>query len=312
MEKHSKIYVAGHEGMVGSAVVRALESEGFRDLVLRSRLELNLRNQSKVSRFFTEVKPEYVILAAARVGGIKANRESQADFLYDNLMIASNVIHQAWSHEARKLCYLGSSCMFPRDCPQPMRPEHLLTGSLEPTNEGFAVAKIAGYKLAYYYAKQHGLNTISVMPCNLYGTNDCFDLDKSHVLSAMVKRFVDATEDGDSEVTLWGTGNALREFMNVDDLAKAIVMLMQTHQDPELITLGSGQEITINDLAQKIANAAGFNGKINWDTSKPDGMPRKMMDSTFARQLGCKADITLDAGIAALIQEYRNLTKTAR
>lgn len=307
MKKDARIFVAGHRGMVGSAAVRLLEKEGYTNIITKTRQELNLVDTLAVKNFFESEKPDYVILAAAKVGGIKANSEYQADFLYENLMIECNVIHNAYLSGVKKLCYLGSSCIYPRECPQPIKEEYMLTGPLEPTNEGYAVAKIAGYKMAYYYAKQHGFNTISLMPCNLYGTNDCFDLDKSHVLSALVKRFVDAVDEGRSELVLWGTGSAMREFMNVDDLAKAIFFLMENWNEPEIINTGTAEELSIKELALKIANQTGFTGELIWDSSKPDGMPRKCMDISKLKKLGFKHEISLDEGIERMIKEYRAL-----
>ncbi|OGV37173.1 MAG: GDP-fucose synthetase [Lentisphaerae bacterium GWF2_49_21] len=309
MNKNSKIYIAGHTGMVGSAIYRLLKSKGFRNLVVRTSKQLDLRDTQKVIRFFKAEKPYYVFFCAGRVGGIKANNEKPADFLYDNMMMASNIIHQSYINKVRKLCFLGSSCIYPRECSQPMKEEYLLTGPLEPTNEGYAVAKIAGYKLAYYYAKQHGMNTISIMPCNLYGENDHFDLKKSHVLSSLVKRFVDAADKGRPEVKLWGTGSARREFMNVDDFAEAALLLMGKRTDPEIINVGTGTDLTIKELALKIAKSAGYKGKILWDSSMPDGMPRKCLDISKIRRLGFKPQITLDVGISQMISEYKRMAE---
>ncbi len=307
INKNSKIYIAGHTGMVGSAICRLLKAKGFNNLVVRTSRQLDLRDSQKVIRFFKSEKPYYVFFCAGRVGGIKINNERPADFLYDNLMMASNVIHQSYLNKVKKLCFLGSSCIYPRECPQPMKEEYLLTGPLEPTNEGYAVAKLAGYKLAYYYAKQHGMNTISLMPCNLYGKNDHFDLDKAHVLSSLVKRFVDAVNEGKEEMKIWGTGNAKREFMNVDDLACAALMLMEKRTDPEIINVGTGNDLTIRELALKIAKASGFKGKLVWDKSMPDGMPRKCLDISKIKKLGFRPLISLDHGIEEMIMEYRKL-----
>jgi GDP-L-fucose synthase len=261
-----------------------------------------------VQEFFEKEKPAHVLFCAGRVGGININSKEPASFLYDNLMMAANVIHQSYLNKIKKLCFLGSSCIYPRACPQPMKEEYLLTGPLEPTNEGYAVAKIAGYKMAYYYAKQYGMNTISLMPCNLYGKNDHFDLDKAHVLSSLVKRFVDAVELGKNEITLWGTGSAMREFMNIDDFAKAAIMLMDKLDSPEIVNVGTGKEITIRELATKIASATGFNGEIKWDSSMPDGMPRKCLDISKIRQLGFEPKTSLDDGISQMISEYRRIS----
>jgi len=308
INKNSKIYVAGHTGMVGSAICRNLQSSGFTNIVVRTSSQLDLRDTQKVVRFFQKEKPCYVFFCAGRVGGIKINSEKPAEFLYDNMMMAANVIHQSYLIKVKKLCFLGSSCIYPRECPQPMKEEYLLTGPLEPTNEGYAVAKLAGYKLAYYYARQYGMNTISIMPCNLYGKNDHFDLEKAHVLSSLVKRFVDAVKENKSEVKLWGTGSAKREFMNVDDLAGAVIFLMDKRSDPEIINVGTGTDITIKELALKIAKASGYKGKIIWDKSMPDGMPRKCLDISKFKQLGFAPKISLDDGIGQMISEYRNIT----
>ncbi len=312
MKKSSKIYIAGHNGMVGSAILRKLSSDGYSNLITRTSKELDLRNSQEVAGFFNKEKPEYVFLAAAKVGGININSKEPASFLYDNIMISANVIHQAHTCGIKKLCYLGSSCIYPRECPQPMKEEYLLTGPLEPTNEGYAVAKLAGYKMAYYYAKQYGMNTISLMPCNLYGKNDHFDLEKSHVLSALVRRFCDAVAEGKPEVTLWGTGVARREFMNVDDLADAAIFLMQRLNSPEIINIGTGTDISIKELAAKIATATGYSGKILWDSSKPDGMLRKCLDISKLNALRFKAKISLDEGIRQMINEYENHRRLQR
>ena len=305
MEKTDKLYIAGHNGMVGSACLRLYKKLGYSNIMTRSSKELDLRDSKAVSDFFKAEKPDYVILAAAKVGGIKYNSTHQAEFLYENLMIEANVIHNAYINGTKKLCYLGSSCIYPCECPQPIKEEYLLTGPLEPTNEGYAVAKISGYKLAYYYAKQYGFNTISLMPCNLYGANDCFDLDKSHVLSALIKRFSDAVKNNSESITLWGTGVAKREFLNVDDVASAIYHLMENWNDPNFINIGSGKEISIKDLALLIAKETGFNGEINWDPSKPDGMLRKCMDISKLQSTGFEPKISLLEGIRNLIKEYR-------
>jgi len=312
MDAKSKIYIAGHTGLVGSAIWRSLESLGFKNILVRTSKELDLRDSNNVSRFFRKEKPEYVFFCAGKVGGIKINSEKPADFLYDNLMMAANVIHQAYLNKVKKLCFLGSSCIYPRECPQPMKEKYLLTGPLEPTNEGYAVAKLAGYKLAYFYAKQHGMNTISIMPCNLYGKNDHFDLGKAHVLSSLVKRFVDAGRENKTEVELWGTGKAKREFMNVDDFAEAAILLMGKRSDPEIINVGTGTDLTIKELAVKIAKASGYKGRILWDKSMPDGMPRKCLDISKIKHLGFTPEISLDEGICQMISEYRQTTDGIR
>ena len=309
MDKTSKIYIAGHTGMAGSAICRELQSCGFKNIIVRTSSQLDLRNSQQVQEFFEKEKPDYVLFCAGKVGGININNREPASFLYDNLMMAANVIHSSYLNNVKKLCFLGSSCIYPRECPQPMKEEYLLTGPLEPTNEGYAVAKIAGYKMAYYYARQYGMNTISLMPCNLYGKNDHFDLDKAHVLSSLVKRFVDAVNLGKNEITLWGTGSAMREFMNVDDFAKAAIMLMDKLNSPEIINVGTGEDISIMELATKIASATGFKGEIKWDSSMPDGMPRKCLDISKISSMGFKPKISLDQGIEEMIREYRRLGK---
>lgn len=312
MEKTGKIFVAGHRGMVGSAIHRRLLAEGYRNVVTRAKNELDLRDTRAVSGFFSEEKPEYVFLAAARVGGIMANMESPGEFLYDNLMIQSNVIHQSFLAGVKKVCFLGSSCIYPRECPQPMREEHLMTGKLEPTNEGYAVAKLAGVKMMECYRRQYGLKGVSPIPCNLYGTNDSFDPRSAHVLSSLVRKFIDAVDNGEGEVTVWGTGVARREFLHVDDLADAVLFLM-THPDPpEIINVGSGFDVSIRELAGMVARAAGFGGKLLWDASKPDGMLRKCLDVARMTGLGFRPRIGLEEGIARTVAEYRDLKKGTR
>ena len=295
--------------MVGSAICRSLKDKGFKNIVSRSGNELDLRNSHDVESFFKTENPEVVFLCAAKVGGIKINSKEPASFLYDNLMISANIIHSSYLHGVKKLCFLGSSCIYPRECPQPMKEEYLMTGPFEPTNEGYAVAKFAGYKLAYYYARQYGMDTISIMPCNLYGKNDHFDLEKAHVLSSLVKRFCDAVQNGTvknrtESVTLWGTGSAKREFMNVDDFAEATLFLMEKWNNPEIINVGTGTDISIKDLAEKIADLTGYRGKIIWDHSMPDGMPRKCLDVSKINSLGFIPKISLDDGITQMINFY--------
>ncbi len=304
---NDKIYVAGHQGMVGSALVRLLKARGFENLVLRTHQELDLCDQAAVKAFFEAQKPVAVIMAAARVGGIKANNEHKAEFLYENLMIELNAIHQAYLNKVKKLCFLGSSCIYPRECPQPMKEEYLLTGPLEPTNEGYAVAKISGIKMVEYYRRQYGLPWISVMPCNLYGTNDCYDLEKSHVVSALVKKCVDAADAVQPSVEVWGTGTARREFLHVDDAAEGILFAMDHYDADQFINLGSGQDVTIKELAELVKKKAGFKGQITWGTDKPDGMPRKCMDISRITALGWQPRISLADGIARMVQEYRTL-----
>ena len=306
MERDSKIFLCGHRGMVGSACLRKLQAEGFTNLLLRTHAELDLRNQQAVRQFFDEERPEYVILAAAKVGGILANQKNNAEFLLENLEIQNNVIWQSFQHGVKKFCFLGSSCIYPRLAPQPIREDALLTGPLEPTNEGYALAKIAGYKLCLFLSRQYGWNTISLMPCNLYGTNDNYEPNGSHVFPALIRRFVLAAKENKPEETLWGTGRPLREFLHVDDLANAVFHFMEHHNEPTFVNVGSGSEISIAELAALIAREAGFHGKINWDSSKPDGMPRKLMDSSKANKLGWTPKISLEEGIRRTIQEFRS------
>jgi len=301
-----KIYVAGHRGMVGSALVRHLQARGFHNLVVRTRKEMDLCSQDQVKAFFDQEKPDVVIDAAARVGGIKANNEHKAEFLYENLIMQTNLIHQAYLSGVRRLCFLGSSCIYPRECPQPMKEDHFLTGPLEPTNEGYAVAKIAGMKMVEYYRRQYGLKWISVMPCNLYGTNDCFDLDRSHVVSALVKKFADAADEGRDAVEVWGTGSARREFLHVDDAADGIVFALEHYDGDQFINLGSGEDVTIKELADLVIEKAGFRGSVHWDNSKPDGMPRKCMDISRIKALGWRPKISLAEGITRTVKEYRS------
>ncbi len=308
MEKQSKIFVAGHRGLVGSALVRILRVSGYENLVLRTSEELDLRNQASVREFFSSEKPDYVFLAAAKVGGIKANMTFPADFIYDNLIIQSNVIKACLASGVKKTCFLGSSCIYPRECPQPMKEEYLLSGPLEPTNEGYAIAKIAGLKLMKFHHQQYGLMGICPMPCNLYGPGDSFDLDNSHVLSALVRRFVEAVDAGKSEITLWGSGMARREFLHVDDLARAVLFLMQEYDSPEIVNVGSGCDLTIKELAEMIAQKTGFFGTINWDASKPDGMLRKCLDVSRITQLGFFPKISLSEGLDQVILEFRALS----
>lgn len=309
INKKSRIYIADHNGMVGFAIVRLLRKCGFDNLILRSSKELDLRDSLAVEKFFEAETPDVVILAAARVGGIRANIDHPADFLYENLAIQNNVIHQSYLNGVKKICFLGSSCIYPRKCPQPMKEEYLLSGPLEPTNEGYTLAKIAGVKMIEFYRKQYGFCGISVMPCNLYGTNDSFDPMHSHVLSALVKKFVDAVDNKAQSVTIWGTGTARREFMHVDDAAKAILFLMEYYDSPQLINIGWGEEISIKELALLIAQKAGFEGKLIWDTTKPDGMLRKCMDVSRIKTLGYAPKITLEKGIQKTIEEYREFKR---
>lgn len=297
MDTQAKIFIAGHNGLVGSAIVRMLRSRGYANLLLPSSKEVDLRQQAAVENFFAEERPDYVFLAAAKVGGIQANNLYRAEFLYDNLMIEANVIHSAYRHEVKKLLFLGSSCIYPKLCPQPMKEEALLTGFLEPTNEPYAIAKIAGLKLCENYCRQYGVNFISAMPTNLYGINDNFDLANSHVLPALMRKFHEAKTSGADAVTVWGTGEPLREFLYVDDLADALFFLMETYDRPEFINVGTGEEISIKDLALTIKAVVGFEGELELDTSKPDGTPRKLMDVSRLKELGWQAQTELKAGI---------------
>ena len=306
MEKGAKIYVAGHNGMVGSALVRHLQQEGYENLVLRSHEELDLVIQAAVESFFQQEKPEYVFLAAARVGGILANDTYPAEFIHTNLAIETNVIHAAWKHGVKKLLFLGSSCIYPRNAPQPIPESCLLDGKLETTNQWYAIAKIAGIHSCQAYHKQYGMNAISVMPTNLYGPGDNFDLHSSHVLSALIRKFVEARDAGNDTVTIWGTGTPRREFMHVDDLAGACIFLMQRYDDPEIINIGSGKDITIAELATLIAELTGYTGRLEYDTSRPDGTPRKLLDNSRIQDLGWSPAIPLREGISSTIQWYRS------
>lgn len=305
MNSNSKIYIAGHRGMVGSAIRRELERKGFNNLVYATSDELDLKDTQKVNRFFENEKPEYVFMAAARVGGIHANSTYPADFLYDNLMIQNNVIHAAYQYKTQKLLFLGSSCIYPKLAPQPIKEDSLLSGYLEPTNEAYAIAKIAGIKLCQAYHKQHGCRFISAMPTNMYGYGDNYHPENAHVLPALLRRFHEAKTDNKPEVAIWGSGKPLREFMFSDDLAEACVFLMQTYEDPQLINVGTGEEISILDLAKLIAEIVGYEGKITFDSSKPDGTPRKLMDSSRLHGLGFKHKISLREGIRLTYDEYK-------
>jgi GDP-L-fucose synthase len=297
VEKGDKIFVAGHRGMVGSAIVRKFKKEGYTNLVLRTSKELDLRNQEAVKQFYAEEKPKYVILAAAKVGGILANDTYRAEFLFDNLAIAQNVIDQAYKNDVEKLLFLGSSCIYPKMAPQPLKEESLLTGLLEETNEPYAIAKIAGIKLCEAYRDQYGCNFISAMPTNLYGTNDNFDLKSSHVLPALLRKFHEAKVAGNKEVEVWGSGNPMREFLHVDDLAEACYFLMKNYNQKPFVNVGTGVDIRIGDLAKMIAQEVGFQGVLKFDSSKPDGTPRKLMDVSRINDLGWRHKIELNDGI---------------
>lgn len=306
MNKNDKIYIAGHNGMVGSAILRKLKQEGFTNFILRSSKELDLREQQSVKDFFAEMKPDYVFLAAAKVGGIVANNTYRAEFLYDNLMIQNNIIHESFRNRTKKLMFLGSSCIYPKLAPQPLKEESLLTGELEYTNEPYAIAKIAGIKMCDAYRTQYGCNYISVMPTNLYGPNDNYDLTTSHVLPALIRKFHEAKQANASEVVIWGTGKPYREFLHVDDLADACYFLMEKFNEPGFINIGTGTDIQINDLAVLVKDIVGFKGEIRNDTSKPDGTPRKLMDVSRLNQLGWTSRIELAEGIRRVYQEFQS------
>jgi GDP-L-fucose synthase len=309
LSKNDLIFVTGHRGMVGSGIVRRLHALGYERTLTAGREDLDLCQTASVEQFFAKHRPDVVVHAAARVGGIKANMDAPAEFLRDNVLMNVNVIHAAAKNGTRRLCFLGSSCIYPRECPQPMQEESLLTGPLEPTNEGYALAKIAGLRYAEYCHRQYGLDAFSVMPCNLYGTNDHFDLAKSHVITALVKRFCDAVDRGDAVVTAWGTGSARREFLHVDDAAAATVMLLERYEGNDFINIGPGDDVTIRELSELVARLAGFEGRIEWDASKPDGMPRKCLDVSRLLALGFRPAIGLEAGVAQTIAEYRELQR---
>jgi len=306
LEKDGKIYIAGHRGMVGSALKRELERRGFRNFLVRTSTELDLRSQQAVSAFFESEKPDYVFLAAAKVGGIVANNTYRADFLYDNLAIQNNVIHQSAIHKVKKLMFLGSSCIYPKLAPQPLKEEYLLTGKLEPTNEPYAIAKIAGIKLCEAYRDQYGCNFISVMPTNLYGINDNYHLENSHVLPALIRRFHEAKNAKLPNVTLWGTGNPKREFLFADDLAEACFFLMENYHDREFINIGTGEDLSILELAIIIKDIIGYQGEILFDHDKPDGTPRKLMDVSKMKALGWKPKTSLKEGIKIAYQDFIN------
>ncbi|BCY27838.1 GDP-L-fucose synthase [Flavobacterium okayamense] len=297
MLKTAKIFVAGSRGMVGSAIVRNLEQNGFTNIITKSSKELDLRNQQAVFEFFETEKPEYVFLAAAKVGGIHANNTYPAEFIYDNMMIQNNVIHAAYLNKVEKLFFLGSSCIYPKFAPQPLKEEYLLTGALEPTNEAYAIAKISGLKMCEFYKKQYGCNFISAMPTNLYGINDNFNLQNSHVLPALLRKFIEAKQNNASEVVVWGSGTPMREFLFVDDLAEACVFLMQNYNDAETVNIGTGEDVTIKELAETIKKTVGFEGELVFDATKPDGTPRKLLDVSKINNLGWKHKVNLQHGI---------------
>jgi GDP-L-fucose synthase len=304
MEKEAKIYIAGHRGMVGSAIRRKLESEGFTNFVTRVSTELDLRNQQQVADFFAQEKPDYVFLAAAKVGGIVANNTYRAEFLYDNLQIQNNVIHASYLNGVKKLMFLGSSCIYPKMANQPLQEDYLLTGPLEETNEPYAIAKIAGIKMCDAYRAQYGCNYISVMPTNLYGYNDNYHPQNSHVLPALIRRFHEAKEQGLPSVTIWGTGSPKREFLFADDLAAACFYLMENYNEPGLVNIGTGEDLSIKELAELVKQTVGFEGEIDFDTSKPDGTPRKLMDVSKLHSKGWKHTIELPQGISMAYQDF--------
>ncbi|BDC98622.1 GDP-L-fucose synthase [Persicobacter psychrovividus] len=304
MNKDSKIYVAGHRGMVGSAIVRNLQAKGFENIVYRTSKELDLRDTVAVKAFFEAEKPDYVFLAAAKVGGIVANNTYRGEFIYENLMIQNNVIHQAHLAGVEKLMFLGSSCIYPKFAEQPMREDALLTGILEPTNEPYAIAKIAGIKMCEAYRSQYGSNFISVMPTNLYGPNDNYDLQNSHVLPALIRKFHEAKVEGKDSVEIWGTGSPKREFLHADDLAEACVYLMENYNEESLVNIGTGEDISIKDLALLVKDTVGFEGELKFDTSKPDGTPRKLMDVSKLHSTGFRHKITLADGIAEVYKDF--------
>lgn len=306
MDKNGKIYVAGHRGMVGSAIVRELEKQGYTNIVTRTSKELDLRRQEEVEKFFKEEKPEYVFLAAAKVGGIMANSKHPADFMYDNMILEMNVIKAAYDNQVKKLMFLGSSCIYPRMAPQPMPESCLLTSALEQTNEAYALAKISGLKYCEYLNKQYGTDYISVMPTNLYGPNDNYHPEHSHVLPALIRRFHEAKENGLGEVVIWGSGTPLREFLYVDDLAEACVYLMNNYSGNETVNLGTGKEVTIKELAETVKEIVGFEGTLTFDITKPDGTPRKLLDVSKLESLGWKYHTELKEGIKLAYEDFLN------
>ncbi len=297
MDKNSKIYISGHRGMVGSAILRNLQSAGYSNLITRTSAELDLKNQRAVEAFFEEQKPGYVFLAAAKVGGIVANNTYRAEFIYNNLAIQNNVIHQAYKNKVSKLLFLGSSCIYPKLCPQPIREEYLLTGALEPTNEPYAIAKIAGLKMCQAYHFQYGCNFISAMPTNLYGPNDNYDLKQSHVMPALIRKFSEAIRSDAAHVEIWGTGSPKREFLHVDDLAAACMFLMKNYNEPDPVNIGTGEDISILELALLIQKISGFKGELKFDPSKPDGTPRKLLDVSKIHRMGWRHSVSLEEGI---------------
>ncbi len=306
MEKSAKIYIAGHRGMVGSAIKRALEKKGFSNFICKTSKELDLKNQEAVNKFFDAEEPDYVFVAAAKVGGILANNTYRADFLYDNLMIEANIIQAAYQFKVKKMLFLGSSCIYPKLAPQPLKEEYLLTGLLEPTNEPYAIAKIAGIKMADAFRDQYGCNFISAMPTNLYGPNDNYDLNNSHVLPALLRKFHHAKVNNQTEVEIWGTGSPLREFLHVDDLADACLFLMENFNEKGFVNVGYGEDISIKDLAYLIKEVVGFEGELVFDESKPDGAPRKLMDNSKINNMGWSPKISLKEGVSMVYDDVKN------
>lgn len=306
LELSSKIFIAGHLGMVGSAIHRKLKSEGYTQIITKNRFELDLRNQNQVSDFFKTEKPEYVFFAAAKVGGILANRTYRAEFIYDNLMMETNLVHQSYLNKVTKLLFLGSSCIYPKDAPQPLKEEYLLQGYLEETNQSYAIAKIAGIKLCESYRDEYGCNFISAMPTNLYGPNDNYDLENGHVLAALLRKFIVAKKENLPRVEIWGTGNPKREFMHVDDLSDACIFLMKNYNDKPIINIGTGIDISITDLANSIKKITNYTGDISYDITKPDGTPRKLLDVNKINNLGWKASISLQDGLIRVYNEIKN------
>ena len=310
MNKTSKIFVAGHCGMIGSALVRKLKAEGYDNLLLKTKTELDLRNQNDVQHFFKQEKPEYVFLSAAKVGGISYNNSVPAEFIYDNIQIQNNVIHNSYLNDVKKLLFLGSACIYPKITPQPIKEEYLLTSTLEPTNEAYAIAKIAGLKMCEYYTKQYGFNTISLMPTNLYGINDNFNLEQCHVIAAIIRKFLNAKDKGESSITCFGDGSPTREFLYCDDLADACVFLMNNYDSPEIINVGSDGEVTIKELVETIKEKVNFEGDIIWDTSKPNGTPLRKLSYDKIKSLGWQAKINLEIGLTKTISWYLENRKT--
>lgn len=312
MDKHSRIYVAGHRGLVGSAIVRALQAQGYTNIIVRTRTETDLENQGAVLKMFLEERPDYVFMAAAKVGGILANNTYPVDFIRSNLMVQNNIIDASHYSGVRKLVFLGSSCIYPKLCPQPIKEEYLLTGALEPTNEWYAIAKIAGIKMCQAYHRQHGMEAISLMPTNLYGPGDNFDLNSSHVMPALIRKFHDAKISGAKDVVMWGTGTPKREFLHVDDLAEACVHLMLSYNDPEIVNVGTGEDVTIRELAELVKSVVGFEGEIVQDLTKPDGTPRKLLDVSKLHGLGWKHKIELRDGIRSTYEWFLKHQDTFR